>query len=145
MASVAKIHEGKTPKRVHYIKEWMEKLGLEPKDITEATGADKSTISRWFAGNVPSEKYLDQLVELFHLDERAGLFRDPDDDWIARFYRERDAEGKERFLRAVMTEFGIAGNGTDGLRLHTTNSESFEEPKESSAKAGQRGRRNTGK
>ncbi|MFQ5677379.1 MAG: helix-turn-helix domain-containing protein [bacterium] len=89
------IHTDKTPIRIHFIGEWMEKRGLKPADVTEATGADKSLISRWIKdGVVPQRHYLVQLADLFFTDVN-GLFRHPDEDWIARFFSKRSAEEKK--------------------------------------------------
>lgn len=86
-----------TNTRIHYIPEWAAKHGLSQADICRELGADKGVVSRWFnEGNIPSAKYLDPLVTLFHLDEIADLFRDPEDDWLARLLRGATREQKQQ-------------------------------------------------
>lgn len=62
--------------RLHFIPEWMETRGLSRKDIMDQTGADKSLVSRWFKGSLPSDQYLARLAALFGI-EREDLFRRP--------------------------------------------------------------------
>jgi transcriptional regulator with XRE-family HTH domain len=62
--------------RIHFIPEWMETHGLSRKDIMDQTGADKSLVSRWFKGSLPSDQYLARLATLFGI-EREDLFRRP--------------------------------------------------------------------
>lgn len=62
--------------RIHFIPEWMETRGLSRKDIMDRTGADKSLVSRWFKGSLPSDQYLARLATLFGI-EREDLFRRP--------------------------------------------------------------------
>jgi transcriptional regulator with XRE-family HTH domain len=99
-----RIHASKTPKRFHFIVEWAEKRDLKQADIIREIGADKSVVSRWFSGSVPSEKYLEPLAALFHTDV-AGLFRHPDDDWISRFLASRTSEERERAITLLSTAF----------------------------------------
>lgn len=49
MTPITQIHKGKTPPRIHYLAEWAEKRGLIQADFAKETGADKGTVSRWFA------------------------------------------------------------------------------------------------
>lgn len=100
MAQLHRIHPSKTPRRLHFIPEWAEKRGLSQADLVREVAADKATVSRWFSGALPSEKYLEPLAALFET-EVAGLFRHPDDDWIARFLQARSAEERER-IQAVL-------------------------------------------
>ncbi len=62
--------------RIHFIPEWMETRGLSRKVIMDQTGADKSLVSRWFKGSLPSDQYLARLAALFGI-EREDLFRRP--------------------------------------------------------------------
>lgn len=62
--------------RLHFIPEWAEARGLRQADIVEAlqeagTGVDKSTVSRWFSGNLPEERHILALQGLFALNEPA--------------------------------------------------------------------------
>jgi transcriptional regulator with XRE-family HTH domain len=91
--------------RDHFIPEWAEKRNQIQADIVRATGADKATVSRWFSGNMPQDKYLDALVACLELDDRESLFRHPDDDWMARFLRGRSEEEKERIRTMLLAAF----------------------------------------
>lgn len=113
---MTKIHKNKTPHRIHFINEWAEKRNLKQSDIVEELGADKSIISRWFHGSIPSEKYLESLASLMATDI-GGLFRHPDDDWLAGFLRNRNARERERLLKILLENVSNPDNndtGTDG-------------------------------
>jgi transcriptional regulator with XRE-family HTH domain len=90
-------------RRFHYIVEWAEHRRLTQADIMRALGVDKSTVSRWFSGSIPSEMYLIPLTALLtgDGDEPAALFRHPDDDWMARLLRGRTAD-EERRIKAMI-------------------------------------------
>lgn len=113
MATTTRIHAGKTPIRIHYIKEWADKFEVTPAEITQKTGADKSLISRWFKGTVPGERYLVQLKDIFGLEEVSSLFRDPEDDWIARWFRNRRSDHMQQVLR-LMVELDSASSAKRG-------------------------------
>lgn len=91
--------------RLHYIPEWAEHRGMNQAAIGQAIGADKSIVSRWFKGAMPSEMYLKALAELFGLDEVTNLFRSPDDDWLSRFFQDRDEEERARIRRTLEAAF----------------------------------------
>lgn len=100
--SATRIHQGKEARRRHYLAEWMELRGVKPADITEAIGADKSLISRWLnKGVLPGKNYLEALAGFLGAEEGAALFRHPDDDWLARFFRERNEADRAR-ARAIL-------------------------------------------
>lgn len=105
MARPTRIHADKTPQRTHFIAEWAEKRSLKQADLVRATGADKATVSRWFGGAVPHEKYLAILVEAFQVDSPSALFLHPDDDWLARFFRDRNAEERQRVIDILSAAF----------------------------------------
>lgn len=110
MATTTRIHTDKTPPRTHYIVEWAERRGKKQADIVRGTGADKGLVSRWFDGVIPSEKYLQPLAEFLQAGdppEPAALFRHPDDDWLARLFRDRSDEERERMIRVIETAFPI--------------------------------------
>ena len=94
------IHAGKQPQRLHFIVEWAERRHLTQADISRELEVDKSSVSRWFAGTLPAEKHLLALAALLRIDV-PGLFRHPDDDWLARFLRGRDEAERAR-IRATL-------------------------------------------
>lgn len=105
MNQVVQIHRGKQPRRPHYVQEWAEARGFDSQaELVEALGADKSTVSRWYSGSSPSVDWQERLAELFAC-EPESLFRHPDDDWIARFLRDRDREEIERIKRTMESAF----------------------------------------
>jgi transcriptional regulator with XRE-family HTH domain len=84
------------PPRRHYIVEWAELRDKSQADIVRALDADKGTVSRWFSsGIIPTEKYLQPLATFLQLDEVVDLFRHPDDDWLAKMFRDKTEEQKE--------------------------------------------------
>lgn len=114
MSNVTKIHSGKSPTRIHFIVEWAEKRGLRQTDIVEEVGADKGLVSRWFKGTIPKEDYLEKLAALFGTDVH-GLFRHPDDDWMARFFQNRSREELERMKTMLEAAFPVdRKDGTAG-------------------------------
>lgn len=113
MSQQSRIHAGKTPRRIHFIVEWAEHRSLRQTDIASALEVEKSTVSRWFSGHVPSDKHIYSLAKLFQLDEPSDLFRHPEDDWLARFFRERTESDRERAIQILKAAFPLrAGSKT---------------------------------
>jgi transcriptional regulator with XRE-family HTH domain len=100
MSNVTKIHNSKTPMRTHYIVEWADRMSVRQVDLVKATGADKSTVSRWFQGQMPGIEYLPTIAAALGREDIASLFRDPDDDWMAEMFRKKQLE-KEDQKRAI--------------------------------------------
>jgi transcriptional regulator with XRE-family HTH domain len=106
MARPIKIHSGKTPIRSHYIAEWAEKRAMTQADLVRALGADKSTVSRWFDGVIPSSQYLEALAGYLGAEDVPALFRHPDDDWMLRLLREHlNPEERERAKTLLKAAF----------------------------------------
>lgn len=99
-----RIHATKQPRRPHHIVDWAEKFGFKQVEIADQLGADKSVVSKWFSGTTPGVEYQEKLAALFHTD-REGLFRHPDDDWLAKFFRDRTAEEIDRIKSTLETAF----------------------------------------
>ena len=104
MGRPARIHTDKTPHRLHYIAEHAERLGLKQADIVAQMSVDKASVSRWFSGRLPSERHLEVLAELLHTDV-PGLFRHPDDDWLARFFKSKNQDEIQRAQRILRDAF----------------------------------------
>jgi transcriptional regulator with XRE-family HTH domain len=107
----------------HYIPEWASHRHLTRADISREIGADRSLVSRWFAGTIPSERWLEPLANLFGV-EVAAIFRHPDDDWLAKFFRDKTEEQKEAaievlkiFFRENPKEIGAAVSEKGNRRL----------------------------
>ena len=73
-------------------------------DLANALEVDKSVVSRWFSGSTPSEESQGKLADLFQCD-REALFRHPDDDWIAKFFRDRSREELDRMKTMLQAAF----------------------------------------
>lgn len=84
-------------------------------DIASEIDADKSLISRWFKGTIPSPEWQEKLAALFEIDV-AGLFRHPDDDWLSKFFKDRTDEQKEKAIQMLKLMFdnNKRETGTDG-------------------------------
>ena len=104
MGRPARIHTDKTPHRMHYIVEHAERLGLKQSDIAAQMAIDKASVSRWFAGRLPSERHLEILAQLLQTDV-SGLFRHPDDDWLSRFFKSKDHDEINRAKRILADAF----------------------------------------
>jgi transcriptional regulator with XRE-family HTH domain len=104
MNNVTPIHIDKTPIRVHFIVEWAEKRNLKQADIVREIGADKGLVSRWFQGTVPKPEYLEKLAALFGTDIH-GIFRHPDDDWLAKFFRDKTEQQREHAIEMLRILF----------------------------------------
>lgn len=100
MAKVEQIHGQKTPIRRHFVKEWMEARNMEPVDLIEQLDADRSTVYRWMAGQMPQPDWQVRIAALFHIEPEA-LLRHPDADWLSRFFAGREAEERERIKQAM--------------------------------------------
>jgi transcriptional regulator with XRE-family HTH domain len=112
MENVTHIHRGKQPNRPHFIKEWAEHRGFaHQNELAVAIGGDKSLVSRWLSGASPTQRYQEKLAELFACD-REALFRHPDDDWVARFLRNRSQEERRRMMQMLEAAFPMR-TGTD--------------------------------
>lgn len=94
MSNTVEIHTDKTPVRIHFIAEWADRRRMKQKDIVREIGADKGLVSRWFNGTLPKPEYLEALRQLFELEDINALFRHPDDDWMARLFRERSEKDR---------------------------------------------------
>jgi hypothetical protein len=105
--AIQRIHKGKQPRRPHFVREWAEKRGYpRPVDLANALEADKSLISRWYSGSTPGEEWQDALADLFgYPEERDIIFRHPDDDWFARFFRDRSMEELDRMRQMLEAAF----------------------------------------
>jgi transcriptional regulator with XRE-family HTH domain len=96
--------KGKQPRRPHFIPEWAESRGLAQGELANLLGADKSVISRWYGGATPGEEWQTKLADLFACD-REGLFRQPDEEWLTKFFRDRSADEVQRMKQMLEAAF----------------------------------------
>lgn len=90
--------------KLHYIEEWTAARGLNQVDIVKGLDVDKSTVSRWFSGVLPQAQYLEALAEFFGIEPTA-LFHHPEDDWLVRFFAERQDEERARIKATLEAAF----------------------------------------
>ena len=100
----AEIHRSKQPRRPHYLKEWMERRNLRPVDLVNDLGVDKSNVSKWLTGASPGTVWQDRLRDYFGAGDE-GIFRHPDDDWMARFLTGRPPDEIERIKTTLEAAF----------------------------------------
>lgn len=112
MTKPAQIHRGKQPRRPHFIKEWAELRGYDTQaELVEALNVDKGTVSRWYAGASPGEEWQEKLRALFNIEDETGVFRSPDDDWLVRFFKDRQPEEIDRIKQTLEAAFPIKKTG----------------------------------
>ncbi len=101
------------PNRPHFVVEWAVLRGYENQtQLATALGADKSVVSRWYNGTSPTKEYQEKLAELFHC-EPGAIFRHPDEDWIVRFFHNRERAEIDRMKQMLELAFPMR-NGTSG-------------------------------
>jgi transcriptional regulator with XRE-family HTH domain len=104
MSDLDGIHQKKQPRRPHFLREWMDSKGLRAVDLADELHIDKSLVSRWLSGSTPSADNQRILADFFGC-EPEGLFRHPDEDWMARALRDRPREEIERIKQTIETAF----------------------------------------
>jgi len=87
-------------RRIHFINEWADRRFLQQSDIWEALDIDKSTVSRWFAGGLPSEAMLPRIAAMFGIDIDE-LFRAPGDDWLKKLLTRKERQELEVLRRHI--------------------------------------------
>ncbi len=103
-------HDHDGPKRRHFIQEWAELRGKKQADIVRDLGIEKSVVYRWFAeGVIPTEKYLMPLADYLNVDEVVSLFRHPDDDWMAKMFRDKTDDQREKAVAMLKLFFESIG------------------------------------
>jgi transcriptional regulator with XRE-family HTH domain len=93
------------PERLHFIPEWAAHRGMNQVELAEAAGVNKSTAKRWFDGAIPKAENIASLLGALGLEEPEDLFRHPNDDWLARFFRQRTEEERDRARILLETAF----------------------------------------
>ncbi len=105
MSEVTRIHKSKQPRRPHYIPEWAEHRGFKTQAALAAElDVDKSVVSRWYSGGSPGVEHQEKLAALFGC-EPESLFRHPDDDWFAHFFKDRSKDEMDRIKTVLEASF----------------------------------------
>ncbi|MFT4095902.1 MAG: helix-turn-helix transcriptional regulator [Rhodoblastus sp.] len=102
--TVARVYGQRQPRRPHFIAAWAETRGLKQADLARELDADKGLVSRWFGGSTPGPDWQEKLAAFFDIEPDA-LFRHPDDDWLARFLRNRPREEIDRIKNTLEAAF----------------------------------------
>ncbi|TCN30309.1 helix-turn-helix domain-containing protein [Sinorhizobium americanum] len=92
------------PVRLHFIPEWADKQGVKQVRIAEGVGASQGLVSRWWDGTMPTPQYLKLLADFFGTDVH-GLFRHPDEDWIAKLLRDRSEADRQKAIEMLKLLF----------------------------------------
>lgn len=73
-------------------------------DLVRALGADKGSVSKWFSGTTPQEPWQKKLADLFGTTTE-GIFRHPDEAWVADFFSGRPADEIARMKATLSAAF----------------------------------------
>jgi transcriptional regulator with XRE-family HTH domain len=82
---------------------------LSQADLARELGADKSIVSRWYAGASPSVAWQERLASLFHC-EPEELFRSPNDNWLKRFFEGRTEDEIAHIQKSLEVTFPKKSN-----------------------------------
>ncbi|MEY9098865.1 transcriptional regulator with XRE-family HTH domain [Sinorhizobium fredii] len=115
MSNIKHLHVVDMPERLHFVPEWAQRKGMKQVEVALRIGATQGLVSRWFAGTVPSTDYLQKLADLFGTDIH-GLFRHPDEEWIARLLRGRSPAERQKAVEMLMLLFKDDEDDRTGTR-----------------------------
>jgi hypothetical protein len=108
-APVAQIYGNRQPRRPHYLPHLMERYGVTRGDLIEATGVDKSLLSRWLDEHRPSThspEWAQKLGEFFGKGhDPVDIFTDPEVDWLSRLLRDRSPDEISRIKAMIEAAF----------------------------------------
>lgn len=106
MKKPTRIGGTRQPRRPHFIREWAEHRHYKSQaELAAALDADKSVVSRWYDGASPGPEWQLKLADLFGVEEPDAIFRHPDDDWLSKFFRDREAEEISRMKQLLELTF----------------------------------------
>lgn len=94
----------KQPRRPHYIEAWAMSHGLSQADLARKLGADKSIVSRWYAGTTPGTEWQERIAALFGISAES-IFRHPDDEWMQQFFKGRTPDEIAHIKQAMEITF----------------------------------------
>lgn len=114
MAKLTRIHQNKQPIRRHFLNEWLAAKGLKPADLVDLLNdpdrpmdleeIGKSQVYRWLSGQLPQPATQLRVADVLGIEPEA-LLRHPDDDWVAKFMKDRDAEEIQRIKNTLENAF----------------------------------------
>lgn len=109
---LVQIYARRQLRRPHYLAQLMERHGVERAEIIEATGVDKSLLSRWLDDEKPSTPGPDWANKLGEFFGKGGdavdIFSDPDSDWLARRLQGKSEQEKKRIIELLDTTLKLA-------------------------------------
>lgn len=77
----------------------------DPDRFSDLQQIDKSQVYRWLKGQLPHPPMQKRIADALGLDAPTDLLRHPDDDWLAKFFRDRDSEEIERIKKTLESAF----------------------------------------
>lgn len=81
---------------------------MRQRDIAAGLRADKSVVSRWFSGTMPTAEWLDRLADFFGVPPHA-LIRHPREEWMRAFLDGRSDEEIDRIKSTLEAAFPRPG------------------------------------
>jgi len=73
-------------------------------------GVDKSLVTKWASGNMPTGKNIMTITEQLNI-EPNDLFRHPNDDWLTKFFEGRKQDEIDRIKIMLQAAFPKTGTG----------------------------------
>ena len=106
MPQIVELPETRRSSRIHFIPEWAISRQMKQSDIVKRMDVDKSTVSKWFGGVLPSQSHIEKLAALFSIEPQA-LFRHPDDDALSKYFMSRSEDERKRMLAMLEAAFPL--------------------------------------
>jgi transcriptional regulator with XRE-family HTH domain len=109
MQKIAGKHGDNERRQIHYIAEWIKHRGLTQADVVRhfqeaGLETNKSTISKWCSGALPSEKNLRCLAAILSVEEN-DLFHSPMYVYLKRLFRDRANDELGRMIHTLEAAF----------------------------------------
>jgi hypothetical protein len=110
LVELTQIYARRTPRRPHYLADWMERRHISRKDLIEDLGVDKGQVSKWLDEEKPTTPGPDWAAKLGAYFSTEGadpvdIFTHPDNDWMMRFFEGRRLDEIERIKLTMETAF----------------------------------------
>lgn len=72
---------------------------------------DKSQVYRWLKGQLPHGDMQFRIAAALSLEDPRDLFRDPNEDWFAKFFAHRSEEELKRIRLMLEAAFPMKKSG----------------------------------